>query len=403
MPSFNTFKKYNSGVHDGQVRKIQSDMIMDATWWEDISSREAYIYDYDHDDEPLVLRNLHPEKSKTKTKVDIKYLVNAYNSEAKDQVGYHIQFRPGHECPLDYYYSMFEDKYDAEYPVGLYIDIPDEQGIFRKWLICEPANQLNTQFPTWYILPCDHIFQWIFEGVKYQLAGVSRNQNSYNSGLWQDYKIESTQNQRKCTFPMNEISTTIYYNQRIIISAPIKEPIVWKCSKVEQTTPKGVNRLTFTQEEWDAHRDVFEYADGEITNVFDPNKKVYAMWAGYYDSNITPVDVIEEKSKQIPKIYSVISYSGLKPEIKSGGNYKTMTVRFYYEDGTEIAFRNGDWSFSIDGVDAISLLNTKPTSESNQISIKFKKNDMYIGKVLKIIFTSADNIQSYVELDILGL
>lgn len=202
---------------------------------------------------------------------------------------------------------------------------------------------------------------------------------------------------------MNEISTTIYYNQRIIISAPIKEPIVWKCSKVEQTTPKGVNRLTFTQEEWDAHRDVFEYVDGEITNVFNPNKKVCAMWAGYYDSNITPVDVIEEKSKQIPKIYSVISYSGLKPEIKSGGNYKTMTVRFYYEDGTEIAFRNGDWSFSIDGVDAISLLNTKLTSEPNQISIKFKKNDMYIGKVLKITFTSADNIQSDVELDVLGL
>lgn len=177
MPSFDTFKK-NSFVNNGQARKQISDQIMDATWWEDISSRVAYIYDYYHDDEPLLLKGLHPEKSKTKTKVDIKYLVNAYNSEAKDQVGFHIQFRPNHKCPLKYYKEMFEDRYSAEYPIGLYCDIPDEKGVYHKWLITDGANQLNTQFPTWYVLPCDHVFQWIFEGVKYQLAGVSRNQNS---------------------------------------------------------------------------------------------------------------------------------------------------------------------------------------------------------------------------------
>jgi len=44
---------------------------------------------------------------------------------------------------------------------------------------------------------------------------------------------------------MNEISATIFYNQRLIISAPINEPLAWRLTKVEDVSPKGVRRLTF--------------------------------------------------------------------------------------------------------------------------------------------------------------
>ena len=77
------------------------------------------------------------------------------------------------------YYSDIESKYLSEFPISLYLDIPDEKGIYRKWLCVENANWLGNQFPTWYVLPCDHIFQWVYDNKLYQMAGVGRSQNSY--------------------------------------------------------------------------------------------------------------------------------------------------------------------------------------------------------------------------------
>lgn len=43
MPSLDLYKKqYGTGTV-GQVHKKQSDMIMNATWWNDIQSRVAYL------------------------------------------------------------------------------------------------------------------------------------------------------------------------------------------------------------------------------------------------------------------------------------------------------------------------------------------------------------------------
>jgi len=55
-------------------------MIMDATWWRDIQSQTAYIYDYYHDlksEESLKLNNLHPEEDDCKTPLDIKFIRHA--------------------------------------------------------------------------------------------------------------------------------------------------------------------------------------------------------------------------------------------------------------------------------------------------------------------------------------
>ena len=188
MPSLEMYKRLHNDIKtNGQAHKAQSDQIMEATWYNDIGAKLAYIYDYYHDDEPLVFRNLHSEQSKTKTPIEIKFIINSYNSENKDQVGYHIQFRPGQQCPLDYYENVLEKKYNSEFPIACYIDIPDEQGIYRKWLVTESGNQLGLQFPTYYVLPIDHVFQWIHKNMKYQMCGVGRSQNSYNQGTWVDF------------------------------------------------------------------------------------------------------------------------------------------------------------------------------------------------------------------------
>ena len=191
MPSFLNYKRnlLDKGKTLGEVRKRQADEIILDTWDGDIQSRVGYFYDYYHDDKPLENYDLKPMECDMKVPIDIKFIPKLHNSESKDQVGYYIQFKPGQKCPLDYYYDAFVKKYQTHFPIALYVDIPDEQGIFRKWLVTEEGNWLDPQFPTWYVLPCDYLFQWIHKNKKYQMYGVGRSQNSYNQGTWMDFNF----------------------------------------------------------------------------------------------------------------------------------------------------------------------------------------------------------------------
>ena len=396
MPSLHEYRRRIGGLTSGQAKKYESDLIMDNTWWEDISSKVAYLYDYYHDNEPYKLRNLTPDLRKM-TPVDIKFLVNAYSSENKDQVGYHIQFRPGHKCQVPYYKEMFEDRWDAEYPVGLYCMIPDEQGIYRKWLITENANHLGNQFPTYYVLPCDHVFQWIYGGKKYQLAGVFRSQSSYNSGVWVDYKVERPENQKKCILPMNDLSATIFYNQRIALSADVKEPVVWRCTKVEQIGPKGIDRLTFAQDVWDGVHDYVER---------DEYGKLIGIWCNFFE---TKLDKKEEPDPVIPVFtkHAEITFTGVKPQIKVGGSYKKFTVNLY-NDKDVLPYDGGVWSYEIDGADVSGELNiVAPADDArlddNQVKLKIPKDDSYIGKILTISHVSTEGIKASVDIEIIAL
>lgn len=400
MPSFDLYKKFNGVNRNGEVRKQQSDELIEATWYEDIGAKRAFIYDYFHDDEKLKLTGLNPENSSTKCPVDIKYIQVAYNSENKDVQGYHIQFKPSYNwknTDISYYEDVFEKRYGSEYPIGLYIDIPDEQGIYRKWLITEEGYNLGLQFPTWYILPCDYLFQWISNGKKYQMCGVGRSQNSYNSGVWMNYRIETVENQRKCVLPMNNISETLYYNQRIILSAPIEEPICWNLSKVEQISPKGINHLTFTQDHYDQTKDAFEYEDGEISNVYNPNKIIVGMYADYYSSTVIPTD---GTTPIIPPttVYGVITCS-TKAEIKVGGSYKKFNIKFYEED-TEINFKPGQWQFYV-GNELANVEWTKSGLEENQIKVKTSED--YIGQNITVKYISNDGIITTLDVPVISM
>ena len=389
MIKLSNYPNINSKL--GEIHKKQSDMIMEYTWDTDINSRIAYIYDYYHDNEPLKYYDLHPENNNTgMIPIEIKFISNAFNSENKDQVGWHIQFKPSFRWEnvegLSYYQQDFIEKWDAQFPIGLYFAIPDEKGIYRKWLCVENANNYNVQFPTWYILPIDYIFQWIYNGKKYQMCGVSRSQNSYNSGIWTDYKFTLPENQRKCVLPMNDISTTIFYNQRIAISAKIKEPIVWKCTKVEQTAPKGTNRLTFAQDQWDDHKDI----------ILDDG-----IWCDYKTSSVIPEDY-NYNPEQIIHKQIIISFNGSKPEIKIGGNGKQLSANYYINDEL-VQFENGNWYFYIDDKNVSSIIDLTQISE-NTIRIKINNNyKQYINKTLVIKFISDSNIESKLELAIKNL
>ena len=181
MITFKNFQTINTPTTHGRVRKMQSDQIMLNTWWDDIQAQTAYIYDYYHDQksfEALQLDDLHPQDDGEKTALPIKFIRHAKQTYDKDQVTFWLQMQPGQQCNIDYYDDVLAKRYGALFPIGLYVDIMHEDGTYNKWLIVDKANYNGNQFPTFEILRCDYVMQWIFNGHKYQCPAVLRSQNS---------------------------------------------------------------------------------------------------------------------------------------------------------------------------------------------------------------------------------
>lgn len=197
---------------------------------------------------------------------------------------------------------------------------------------------------------------------------------------------------------MNRDTENLYYNQRFIIDNRIlTEPRTWKISKINRISNNGTVLLTCAQDKFNEHTDYIEKNE---------SGDVIGMWADYYSSAIEPKDDIEPET--IKKQYAVITYSGVKPEIKIGGSYKKFTVDFYDIDNTPMPYINGLWSFAIDGMDVTALVNTLTQATStelnvNQIKAKFPKDDSYIGKVLDVTFTSSTGISATIQMELKAL
>lgn len=172
----------------GEKLKSDSDMLMELTWDSDIQSKICYIYDFYHDDQPRLAEGMTYDNT-TKTRIDAKFIVKSYQSMDKDQVDYYIQFKPSQAVrfsendELYYFETDYKSVYGNTFPVGEYIDIPDNRGVYHKWLICreEKANQ----FPKYLVLPCDYELCWIEtngkDRIKRRMWSVLRMQSSYIS------------------------------------------------------------------------------------------------------------------------------------------------------------------------------------------------------------------------------
>lgn len=164
----------------GRARKMQSDNIMLNTWDQDIQAQTAYLYDLYHDlgTDHLRLDDLHPQSDENKVPIKIKFIRHTGQTYSKDPVTFWLQLQPGQECNVDYFPSMYEKKYEAKWPVSMFIDIMDESGKYNRWLVVDMANYNQNQFPTFELLRCNYVFQWIHKGKKYECPGVLRSQNS---------------------------------------------------------------------------------------------------------------------------------------------------------------------------------------------------------------------------------
>ena len=400
MPSLSEYKTYLShqGNVIGQAYKSNADMIMEQTWGRDIQSKKCYIYDYYHDDQPW-LRDGMTYENTTKTPIDAKFIITTAQSLDKDRVTVMLQFKPSEKTrfnegdDLYYYETDYRGKYNCDFPCGMYCDIPDENGIYHKWIIC--ARQIGNQFQKYLILPANYRFSWVETNgdkrVIRRVWGATRSQNSYNSGLWSSYYHTDIENQFKAILPLNPITEKVFYvndanqNQRLIISGMTENPRTWRVSKCEDMLMGdfGLMRLTFVQE---AFNEATDFVDYNATNP-DGSKDVYAMYASYYDSSILPE---EDVGAELSTNKCILSAS--TNNIKAGGSYKTITVTFYDDSGADITsayvpeLTISNWTFYIDDneIKHGDLITVLEQANTNKIKVKFSNNTEYLTKILKI-------------------
>ena len=419
MPSLDLYKQrlQQRGNTIGQVHKYNSDQIMEQTWDRDIQSKICYIYDYHHDDQWWKNTGITYQNT-TKTRIDAKFSIVRYQSTDSDVVDYHLQFRPSQKVQFNqlddlyYYETDYREKYGAPFPIGMYIDIPNEKGVYEKWIIC--AEEPTLQFKTYIILPCNYLLHWIEvageQKIKRKMWCATRSQNSYNSGLWQSDMVQTIEQQFKTILPMNSITENLFYktgnnqNTRFVISAPTSQPLVWQLSKVEHMVVGnfGLMRLTFAQDQWNTVTD--HICKDELFP--DETKDIFAMYANYYAGSTT----IEATDTTMSKIESIMKckLTCATNTIKVNGGYKTITANFYDGLGNDIteeymsSITADSWKFMIDKIDVSSeLVSTIMQSQKNKIKVKFTGNRDYLTKNL-IVECHAGTFVGKLDLEIVA-
>lgn len=394
MPSLSTARrvanaKTNGAKTIGQIYKKQSDDMMNWTWDNDIQSKICYIYDFYHDDQPRLAEGMTYENT-TKTRIDAKFIVKSYQSMDKDQVEYYVQFKPTQKThfsegdELYYFETDYRKKYHNDNFIGLFIDIPNDENIYEKWMILrnEPANQ----FPKYLILKCNYELMWIenngTEKIKRRMWSVLKMQSSYNSGLWTDLRFTSQENQNKVWLPLNPITEKIWYtnesskNMRVLVSSFTDNAIAWQIGKVENAQPLGVQKLTLYQDFFDQHRDYIEK---------DENGNIIGMWASYFDSEITPTD---PSNSTTPPSSITARISASTSTIKVGGSYKNLTANLFNDSNEDITTEYADakftWTCSIDNKDWTDKVTWRDGTEFNQKKLRFPNDTSTIGKILSV-------------------
>lgn len=190
MPSLKTARriasvKNNGAKTIGQIYKEESDWLMEQTWDADVQSKICFIYDYFHDNQPELKDHMTYENT-TKTRIDAKFIIKTYQSMDKDQVEYYLQFKPSQNTEfvdgdeLYYFETDYRKRYGNDDFIGMYIDIPDDKNVYRKWIICK--KEIANQFIKFLILPVNYELMWIErngrERFKRKMWCVLRNQNS---------------------------------------------------------------------------------------------------------------------------------------------------------------------------------------------------------------------------------
>ena len=205
--------------------------------------------------------------------------------------------------------------------------------------------------------------------------------------------FETPDNITKAILPYNDVTKTIFYDSRIIISTDLIKPLVWRVSKVEPFAHRGNILFTFKQDIFNEHTDYIER---------DEDGNIIGYWADMFSETNTPNSIPKKPEPELSGDYAEITYAGAEPHIKVKGSYKTITITYY---NSNVALSNqtpGTWSYFIDGEDASSLVTTLSQYDPNKIKVTFMGDEEYLGKVL-VIRNTRDDIVAELQLAIVAI
>lgn len=253
---------YNKGENLSEIRKQDATLIVNMSFTEDVGYKRVYILD--------------PKQGWIWT--DSKYSKHSAESILKDAVDYYLEFRPFEHHPIGTYVFIPNDSdsdigfYDNS-PINPFNDLNFSQ-IFSEgklWMIVGKND--GYEFVKYQVLKCNWKFQWIAEylGRKkiFSIYGSTRVANSYTSGTWSaDYGVELD------TISMRWLPNTYYifgeeglnkYNlddsrylelgHRMMITTNNLHPQCWKLSKIIETEPVGILKLTMQRDEYNPNKD----------------------------------------------------------------------------------------------------------------------------------------------------
>lgn len=406
MLSFDDMKNMYSNVGTiGQQLKMMSDEVMQETFDNDIQTRQCYIYDYYHDDQSDMEYGYNPALSITKIPVKLKFIVKSYKTIAKDEPDYHIMFEPdvwnSMSCKPDWFVKNYE-RLGVEFPMGLYVDIPDDRGVYHKWMIV--YSEVSNQFPKFGVLKCNYLFKWIKDDGVYRhkrtVWGVDRTQNSYTSGVWRGDKFQILDEQDKFYLPWSPISAELKHDMRLFISMLQEEPYVYIITKVDNTSPKGVVTYTVKQDEYEPEHDYVS---------LNPNNDDYGdMYANYYSSDVLPEE--NKESFDYSKYTMVIESANYNVKL---GNSKVLTAKIYDAENNDITkIYSGYeciWNINLEQSEDIQeqlivVDECYSLKDGNEFKCKFKFNgdEQYLGNNINVT-CQIDNMSTEVSLDIVAL
>ena len=255
--NINSYKNYLStrGNTLGQVKRTQSDVIMNNTFTLDPTYKKVYI--------------LTKEGWKWE---DAKYQFHSAPSISKDAVDYYLQFRPKVHYPVGSYVIVPDDTSPDINLEESEIDDPFTQPINNRtqWWIIVGRDEANA-YVRYMILKCDWDFRWIYKGKIMTCWACSKNANSYTSGVWRDEYTLSLDNLTSAFIPdtyhvygdkLEELglcdTRTIMYMQRFFMSNNDLEPKIYQVTKITDINPQGIIKLSIKQDELNTKRDNIE-------------------------------------------------------------------------------------------------------------------------------------------------
>ena len=343
------------GSCQGEVRRHNSQKIMDASWMRDAATKPVYVKWVDTG-LPVVDDYDDP--------IYAKFNVKSYHNITGDEIAYLLQFR----------LEDLEDRPDIK--VGSYVQINNELDEPEWWIITHLDDR--TQFRQFSILKCLWVYKWVStkdgHRVIHECLGAPRNQSSYNSGEWLDYVFSVPENQHIAMLPTNDDTRTIQYATRFLISDPERRPaIAWKVSKIASSLNGAITKFTMTQEQFNAAKDNADL-----------------MIANYYQSSVEPeFSEVEE----IPTVSDLeIVYSG-QPAVRAGGSYKKFTLKTHIDDEFVDVTSNVEWTIVFPEGD---LTHLESSIQGNIFKVKCLPRYDLIGKTFIITAECEYGLQSIV-------